>query len=78
MPLAERKTISNFFQRVMLKTLKCLSIRNALNKPVCKTIRQGKMVSPLDMWSKRRILEVYLNVIEWGNGIYGAEAAARR
>jgi len=30
------------------------------------------------VWSKRRILEVYLNVIEWGNGIYGAEAAARR
>ncbi len=29
-------------------------------------------------WSKRRILEVYLNVIEWGDGIYGAEAASRR
>ena len=29
-------------------------------------------------WSKRRILEVYLNVIEWDNGVYGAEAAARR
>lgn len=29
-------------------------------------------------WSKWRILEVYLNVIEWGNGVYGAEAAARR
>jgi len=27
--------------------------------------------------SKRRILEVYLNVIEWGNGVFGAEAAAR-
>jgi monofunctional biosynthetic peptidoglycan transglycosylase len=27
---------------------------------------------------KRRILELYLNVIEWGPGIYGAEAAARR
>ena len=26
---------------------------------------------------KARILELYLNVIEWGNGIYGAEAAAR-
>jgi len=26
---------------------------------------------------KRRILEIYLNVIEWGNGIFGAEAAAR-
>lgn len=28
-------------------------------------------------WSKKRILEVYLNVIETGNGIYGAEAASR-
>lgn len=29
------------------------------------------------LWSKRRILEVYLNVIEWGNGVFGAEEAAR-
>ena len=28
--------------------------------------------------SKQRILEIYLNVIEWGDGIWGAEAAARR
>ena len=27
--------------------------------------------------SKRRILEIYLNVIEWGDGLYGAEAAAQ-
>jgi len=27
-------------------------------------------------WSKQRIMEVYLNVIELGNGIYGAEAAS--
>jgi monofunctional glycosyltransferase len=27
--------------------------------------------------SKQRILEIYLNVIEWGDGIYGAEAASR-
>ena len=27
--------------------------------------------------SKRRILEIYMNVIEWGNGVFGAEAAAR-
>jgi monofunctional biosynthetic peptidoglycan transglycosylase len=26
---------------------------------------------------KRRILELYLNVIEWGEGVFGAEAAAR-
>ncbi len=30
------------------------------------------------LWDKRRILEVYLNSVEWGNGIFGAEAAARR
>nr|WP_306268517.1 monofunctional biosynthetic peptidoglycan transglycosylase [Pararhizobium sp. IMCC3301] len=29
-------------------------------------------------WSKRRIVEIYLNVAEWGPGLYGAEAAARR
>ena len=36
---------------------------------------------PLAMWldlflSKRRIIEIYLNVVEWGPGIYGAEAAS--
>lgn len=30
------------------------------------------------VWDKRRILEVYLNSVEWGEGIFGAEAAARR
>lgn len=29
------------------------------------------------LMTKRRILEIYLNVIEWGNGVFGAEAAAR-
>lgn len=29
------------------------------------------------MWSKKRILEVYLNVAEWGEGVFGCEAAAR-
>lgn len=29
------------------------------------------------LWSKKRILEVYLNIAEWGPGIYGVEAAAR-
>ena len=29
------------------------------------------------MWSKERIMEVYLNSIEMGNGIYGVEAVAK-
>jgi monofunctional biosynthetic peptidoglycan transglycosylase len=30
------------------------------------------------LWDKRRIMEVYLNTVEWGPGVYGAEAAARK
>lgn len=30
------------------------------------------------IWGKPRIMEVYLNSIEWGPGVYGAEAAARK
>ena len=30
------------------------------------------------MLPKQRIFELYLNVIEWGNGVFGAEAAAQR
>ena len=28
-------------------------------------------------WGKRRVIEVYLNIAEWGDGIYGAEAASQ-
>lgn len=30
------------------------------------------------LWTKRRMLEVYLNIVEWAPGVYGAEAAARK
>lgn len=30
-----------------------------------------------NLLDKRRIFEIYLNVIEWGDGVFGAEAAAR-
>ncbi|MEM8771552.1 MAG: monofunctional biosynthetic peptidoglycan transglycosylase [Pseudomonadota bacterium] len=29
-------------------------------------------------WPKRRIMEVYLNIAEWGDGLFGAEAAAQQ
>jgi monofunctional biosynthetic peptidoglycan transglycosylase len=29
------------------------------------------------LWGKRRTLELYINIVEWGDGIYGIEAAAR-
>ena len=30
------------------------------------------------LWGKRRILETYLNIVEFGDGVYGVEAAAQR
>jgi monofunctional glycosyltransferase len=30
-----------------------------------------------NVMSKQRIFEIYLNIIEWGNGVFGAEAASR-
>jgi monofunctional biosynthetic peptidoglycan transglycosylase len=30
------------------------------------------------VWSKQRVLEVYLNIAEWGDGLFGVEAAAQR
>ncbi len=29
------------------------------------------------LWPKKRILEAYLNLVDWGHGNFGAEAAAR-
>jgi len=45
-------------------------IRKGLEIPIAMTL--GKV------WPKQRTLEVYLNIAEWGDGIFGIEAAARR
>lgn len=41
-------------------------------KELIVTLRMERVLS------KRRILEIYLNVIEWGNGVFGVEAAAQK
>ena len=44
---------------------------------VRKGLEAGYTVMIETVWSKRRIMEVYLNVVEWAPGVYGAQAAAR-
>jgi monofunctional biosynthetic peptidoglycan transglycosylase len=44
---------------------------------VRKAIEIGLAYLVEALWSKRRILEIYLNVAEWGDGVFGAEAAAQ-
>ncbi|MCU0820697.1 MAG: monofunctional biosynthetic peptidoglycan transglycosylase [Beijerinckiaceae bacterium] len=44
-------------------------IRKGLELPLALVIDSA--------WGKRRVMEIYLNVAEWGEGIFGAEAAAQ-
>jgi monofunctional glycosyltransferase len=45
---------------------------------ILRKVIEFTLVPPAELiLGKRRILELYLNVIEWGPGVYGAEAAAR-
>ncbi|MFT4181298.1 MAG: monofunctional biosynthetic peptidoglycan transglycosylase [Rhizobium sp.] len=44
---------------------------------VRKTLELPLAVTSSFVWSKRRMMEIYLNIAEWGPGIYGIEAAAR-
>jgi monofunctional biosynthetic peptidoglycan transglycosylase len=44
---------------------------------VRKGLEAGYTVLIEALWGKRRIMEVYLNVVEFGPGVYGAQAAAR-
>jgi monofunctional biosynthetic peptidoglycan transglycosylase len=46
------------------------TIRKALEIPIALALDRA--------WGKRRVLEVYLNIAEWGDRLFGAEAAARR
>jgi len=46
-------------------------------RSLLRKAREYFLARRLEELGKRRILELYLNVAEWGNGIYGADAAAR-
>ena len=48
-------------------------------KSISRKLQEAILTLRLELnLSKERILELYLNVVEWGKGVYGAEAAARR
>ncbi len=63
-------------------TIAMQTTRNVLlwpgRDPLRKLIEAWLTPQVAVLWPKRRIMEVYLNVIEFGPGIYGAEAASRR
>ena len=78
------EAVSDFSEGERLRGASTISMQTSKNLflwPGRDFLRKGLEV-PLTMmieffWDKPRIMEVYLNVVEWGPGIYGAEAAAR-
>jgi monofunctional biosynthetic peptidoglycan transglycosylase len=62
-------------------TITMQTVKNLFLWPGRSYIRKGLewCMAPLAgvVWGKRRTLELYINVIEWGDGIYGLESAAR-
>lgn len=63
-------------------TITMQTVKNLFLWPSRSALRKAFEI-PLSLglgtvWSKRRVLETYLNIAEWGDGIFGVEAAARR
>jgi monofunctional biosynthetic peptidoglycan transglycosylase len=62
-------------------TITMQTVKNVFLWPGRSYIRKGLEIPLAVMadavWGKRRTMEIYLNVAEWGEGIFGAEAAAR-
>lgn len=68
-PIAGTSTIS-------MQTAKNLFLWN--DRSLVRKALEAPLALWMDLvWSKRRMIEVYLNVAEWGPGVFGAEAAAR-
>jgi len=42
-----------------------------------RKLREAILARRLETLGKNRVLELYLNIVEWGDGVYGADAAAR-
>ena len=62
-------------------TLAMQTVKNVFLWPGRSYVRKAleiPLALALDaLWGKRRMMEIYLNVAEWGDGIYGAQAASR-
>jgi len=63
-------------------TIPMQTAKNLFLWPSRSYIRKGMEIPValyLDLiWSKHRMMEIYLNIAEWGEGVFGAEAAARK
>ena len=62
---------------ITMQTAKNLFLWPGRSK-IRKSIEIGMALVMGEAWSKAHTLEIYLNIAEWGDGLYGIEAAAQR
>lgn len=75
--------LSEYFKGQRMRGASTISMQTAKNVFLWpgRDLSRKALEAPLTflietLWDKRRIMEVYLNVAEWGPGIYGIEAAS--
>ena len=62
---------------IPMQTVKNLFLWNS-RSVIRKAVELPYALAADFIWSKRRLMEIYLNIAEWGPGIYGIEAAAQK
>jgi monofunctional glycosyltransferase len=69
-------------RKIGASTISMQTARNVFlwqKRTLLRKIFEGYFTTLIEFfWDKRRILEVYLNVIEWGEGVFGCEKAAQK
>ncbi len=80
-----RRAIEEFMEKRRLRgasTITMQAARSLFLVPCRNIFRKGAEAYYTILmelfWDKKRILEIYLNCVDWGKGVVGAEAAARR
>ncbi len=72
----EKRSFNRGFSTISMQLARNLYLKP--NKSIARKLKELMIAFAIEKeLSKDRIFELYLNVIEWGRGIYGAEAAAR-
>lgn len=78
------QAIADYYRGERLRGASTISMQTTKNlflwpqRNVARKVLEAPLTVLLEtLWDKRRILEVYLNIVEWGPGVYGIEAAAR-
>ena len=76
--------LSDYFRGDSLRGASTITMQTSKNlflwpgRNILRKVIEAPLTFLLELfWSKARILEVYLNIAEWGPGIYGVEAAAQ-